>query len=169
MEYSEGIDLPEVYRELYPEAQKNREDRTSFILPGDLERYKDKILQDYLDGFYKADRKFMEWLGIGAYHPARVEVTELPLVYYKGGIGVIQGAYDPEEDTLYINRAFYAPSCYPALIDLEKGRIVRLPICYRLDGNPSNTYSHEITHGTLSKLGNDRFKQEIAVRKLIGG
>jgi len=107
-------------------------------------------------------------LGIGAYHPKRVEVVDLPLVYSRGKIGVIQGAYDPEEDALCINRAFYTPSCYPFLIDLERGRIIRLPICYRLDGNPSGTYTHEITHKTFSKLGKDRFNQEIAVRKLMG-
>ena len=168
MERCAEVDLPEVYKELYPEAQENREEYPSFILPKDLAGYKDKIIQDYLDGFYKADRKFKERLGIGAYHPRRVEVVELPLVYYGGKIGVIQGAYDPEEDTLYINPSFYTHSCYPPLIDLERGRIIRLPICYRLDGNPSGTYTHEIIHQILFKLGKDRFNQEIAVRKLMG-
>ena len=168
MEHYAEVDLPEVYKELYPEAQEDREEYPSFILPKDLAGYKDKIIQDYLDGFYKADRKFKERLGIGAYHPKRVEVADLPLVYYGGKIGVIQGAYDPEEDALCINRAFYTPSCYPFLIDLERRRIIRLPICYRLDGNPSGTYTHEITHKTFSKLGKDRFNQEIAVRKLMG-
>ena len=162
------LDLPEVYKELYPEAQEDGEEVTRIILPKDLAGYRDEILQDYLDGFYKADRKFRERLGIGAYHPRKVEIANLPLVYSRGRIGFIQGAYDPEDDTLYINQAFYVPSCYPVLIDFERGRIVRLPICYRLDGNPSDTYTHEIIHQILFKLGKDRFAQEIAVRKLMG-
>ncbi len=163
------INLPEAYKKLYPETtQNNANTDTDYILPWYLAERKDEIIQDYLDGFYKANEQLERYLGIEAHKPRNVVITELPLVKYNGEIGVVQGAYDPVTDIIYINSAFYTPCCYPILVDMDNGNCMRVPICYRLEGNPSKTYEHEIMHASLTELAHNRYKQEIAVRKLGG-
>lgn len=162
------MDLPEPYEKLYPEVPENN--RTEIEIPEDMPKtYIDKIIDDYNRGFHLANEKSKSTLGIDAHRPRKVKVVPLPLTKYKGKIGVIQGAYNPETDELFINSAFYHPSCYTPLIDYDdNGKIRYISKCYKLDGNPSETHAHELIHGTFNEISYNQYKNEIATRKIAG-
>ncbi len=165
-------ELAEAYKKLYSENEGKESEETVYVLPAELKNYGERIIRDFVSGYYEANRRIKKRLGIGAHLPRRVVVTDFPLIEYnangKTEIGVIKGAYDSEEDAVYINSAFYALSCYPLLVNIEDGSWRILPVCYRLNENPSKTCMHETFHATFNDLAFNRYKQEIAVRKLGG-
>ena len=158
--------LPDLYDRLYPETQENK---TIFCIPSELKLYKNKIIHDYEIGLEKVDSIAKEIFGVGAHEPKKYTIGGIPLIIeYNGKIGVIAGAYDPENDTVILNFAYYGYFCNPPLLDLNKGKIKYVSGCYKLSGEPSETIAHELTHALLDELSYNKTKNEIATRKLVG-
>jgi len=158
--------LPKAYRDLYPQQEKNKE--TAIKIPYWLSEFENRIYHDYRKGLEEANNIAEKKLGTSQHIPKEYKIECLPLTKHGDKIGIIKGLYNPKEDSITLNSAFYGDCCNPLLIDYDKGEIRLVRGCYRLNESPLDTIVHEIGHRILSDLYKNHMDNERATRKLFG-